>query len=37
MEQHYGLTAEMVGYYIHPPAQPVAEEHHVLLVASYQR
>jgi multidrug efflux pump subunit AcrA (membrane-fusion protein) len=27
----------MFGYYIHPSAQPVAEEHRILLVASYQR
>jgi hypothetical protein len=27
----------MFGYYIHPSALPVAEEHHILLVASYQR
>ncbi len=27
----------MFGYWIHPSAQPVAEEHHILLVASYQR
>jgi multidrug efflux pump subunit AcrA (membrane-fusion protein) len=27
----------MFGYYIHPSAQPVAEENKVLLVASYQR
>ncbi len=27
----------MFGYYIHPSAQPVADEHHILLVASYQR
>lgn len=27
----------MFGYYIHPSAQPVAQEHQILLVASYQR
>jgi exonuclease VII small subunit len=27
----------LFGYYIHPSAQPVAEEYHILLVASYQR
>lgn len=27
----------MFGYYIHPSAQPVAEERRILLVASYQR
>jgi tetratricopeptide (TPR) repeat protein len=27
----------MFGYYVHPSAQPVAEEHDILLVASYQR
>jgi len=27
----------MFGYYIHPSAQPVAQEHQILLIASYQR
>ncbi len=27
----------MFGYYIHPSAQPVAQEHRIVLVASYQR
>ena len=27
----------MFGYFIHPSAQPVAEKHRILLVASYQR
>ena len=27
----------MFGYYIHPSAKPVAEQNHIVLVASYQR
>ena len=27
----------MFGYYIHPSSQPVGQEHHILLIASYQR